>query len=61
MDAFINSAGKFFYRDGDNYCLNGELSPYINDETFKQHFKDVIDFRTNKFYKERFELENENI
>ena len=52
---FLNkSSGEFFIKkDGCALALNGELKDYIHLETFKQHFKDIIDYRTMSYYKER--------
>jgi len=52
---FLNkSSGEFFIKkDGCALALNGELEEYIHLETFKQHFKDIIDYRTMSYYKER--------
>lgn len=52
---FLNkSSGEFFIkRDGCALALNGELEDYIHLETFKQHFKDIIDYITMSYYKER--------
>ena len=52
---FLNkSSGEFFIKkDGCALALNGELEDYTHLETFKQHFKDIIDYRTMSYYKER--------
>ena len=52
---FLNkSSGEFFIKkDGCALALNGKLKDYIHLETFKQHFKDIIDYRTMSYYKER--------
>ena len=52
---FLNkSAGKFFIRkDGCELALADELEDYIHLETFKQHFKDIIEYRTLYYYKTR--------
>ncbi len=52
---FLNkSSGEFFIKkDGCALALNSELKDYIHLETFKQHFKDIIDYRTMSYYKER--------
>ena len=61
QNAFINSAKDYFYKDGENYCLIDKLDNYKDNEVFLKHFKDVIDFRTRKFYKERLEGKYENL
>lgn len=52
---FLNkSAGKFFImKDGCALALNSELEDFIHLETFKQHFKDIINYKTISYYKER--------
>lgn len=49
------SSPDFFYTEGDRFCLNPELMDYIKDPVFIKHFKDIIDYRTRRFYKERLE------
>jgi len=46
---------EFFYRDGDYFCINEKLAPYIVNEYFLIHFKDAIDYRIKNYYKERYE------
>jgi hypothetical protein len=52
---FLNkSSGEFFIKkDGYALALNGKLEEFIHLETFKEHFKDIIDYRTMSYYKER--------
>lgn len=45
----------FFYREGDYFCLNERLEPFITDRYFLIHFKDAIDYRIKSYYKERYE------
>lgn len=49
------TAGDFFFIKGDNFCLTPELSGFITNPAFVLHFKDIIDYRTKRFYKERLE------
>lgn len=49
------SAGEFFYQNGDRFCLAPELESYLANPVFVKHFKDIIDYRTKRFYKERLE------
>ncbi|HHX96401.1 MAG TPA: DEAD/DEAH box helicase family protein [Clostridia bacterium] len=44
----------FFSRNGC-FCLSADLESYLNKSAFLQHFKDVLDYRTRRFYKERLE------
>lgn len=52
---FLNkSSGEFFIkRDGCELALADELEDYIHLETFKEHFKDIIEYRTLYYYKTR--------
>ncbi len=51
----IQTNPEFFYRDGDYFCLNEKLAPFIADKYFLMHFKDAIDYRIKNYYKERYE------
>ena len=53
--AFLNSADEFFYDNGDTYCIKASLKEFEKNKAFIKHFKDVIDYRTSKFYQERLE------
>ena len=55
IKAFLNSAKDFFYRDKSYFCLNDDLGEFIENPVFIAHFKDIIDYRTRRFYKERLE------
>lgn len=52
---FLNkSSGEFFIKKDDcALALNNQLKEYIHLETFKKHFKDIIEYRTMSYYKER--------
>lgn len=52
---FLNkSAGQFFIKKkGFELALADELEDYIHLETFKKHFKDIIEYRTLYYYKTR--------
>ncbi len=58
-DAFVNSAGEFFKDNGYSYSISEELKKFEDNKTFIEHFKDVIDYRTSRFYKERLEEKEE--
>jgi hypothetical protein len=51
----LRSSSDYFYEDGDSLSLNAKLKDYIHNPAFIEHFKDIIDFRTRKFYRERLE------
>ena len=55
IKAFLNSAEEFFYRDNSYFCLNNDLGEFIKNPVFIEHFKDIIDCRTRRFYRERLE------
>ncbi|MBW9158733.1 DEAD/DEAH box helicase family protein [Clostridium tagluense] len=55
IKAFLNSAEAFFYRDKSYFCLYDDLGELSESDVFVAHFKDVIDYRTRRFYKERLE------
>ncbi|MDD3305835.1 MAG: DEAD/DEAH box helicase family protein [Acetobacterium sp.] len=52
------SAGEFFYINGNHFCLAPELESFLANSVFVRHFKDIIDYRTKRFYKERLEKLN---
>ncbi|MEG1296829.1 MAG: DEAD/DEAH box helicase family protein [Niameybacter sp.] len=55
VNALLNSASDFF-RQEEGYVLTLDecLLPFLELETFKMHFKDAIDYRLTKYYRERF-------
>lgn len=55
MDSFQSSCSEFFFRYGEEYCLSENLKPYVTNDAFKKHFKDIIDYKTKRYYKERVE------
>jgi len=55
IKALLNSAEDFFYRDRLYFCLNDDLGESIKNSIFIAHLKDIIDYRTRRFYKERLE------
>ena len=54
---FLNkSAGEFFIKkDGCALALSDDLKDYIHSESFIEHFRDIIEYRTINYYKSRFE------
>ncbi|WP_337961064.1 DEAD/DEAH box helicase [Caloramator sp. mosi_1] len=48
---------EFFFRDGEYFCLVEDLELYLDNQAFKKHFKDALDYRIIKYYKERFKNE----
>lgn len=59
--AFLSTAAEFFYWNNKFYCLNEKLEEFKNNESFIKQFKDVIDYRTRKYYKERLGNKNEGL
>ncbi len=58
MKFLAESAPQFFSQKEGKFCLSNELAPYIKNPAFVRHFKDIIDYKTRRFVRER--LENEN-
>ena len=54
---FLNkSTGEFFIKkDGCALALSDDLKDYIKMESFIEHFKDIIEYKTLYYYKTRFE------
>lgn len=59
--AFLSSASEFFYLNDEFFCLNERLEEFKDNFSFIKQFKDVIDYRTRKYYKERLEKKNESL
>ena len=50
-----SSNGLFISKNGYALSLNEELGEYIQLESFKEHFKDIIEYKTMYYYKNKFE------
>ncbi|WP_039767069.1 MULTISPECIES: hypothetical protein [unclassified Caldicellulosiruptor] len=50
-----NEFSKFLKRDGELLYVSKDLKPFIKNQDFIRHFKDVIDYRVKRYYKERIE------
>ena len=59
--AFLSSASEFFYLKDEFFCLNEKLEEFKDNVSFITQFKDVIDYRTRKYYKERLGKKNESL
>ncbi|HEY5560635.1 MAG TPA: DEAD/DEAH box helicase family protein [Clostridiaceae bacterium] len=57
----LQSASEFFYKDNDSFCLNLLLKNFCDNAYFIKQFKDGIDYRTRKYYKERLENKSEGL
>ena len=57
---FLKKSGKGFFIEKEGYALalNDDLKEYIELDSFKQHFEDIIEYRTLNYYKNRFEKRN---
>ncbi len=55
MKYFMHSSPDFFYEVDNKFCLTPKLKEFIENLTFIRHFKDIIDYKTRRFYKERLE------
>jgi hypothetical protein len=49
------TAAEFFYREAGNFCLAPELERFAADPDFARHVRDIIAWRTKRFYRERLE------
>lgn len=56
---FLQESGKGFFvsRAGVPIALCDEMKDIVQDEVFKTHFKDVIEYRTMDYYKRRYEAQ----
>lgn len=50
----------FIKKEGYEISLSDELKDYINLDSFKNHFKDIIEYRTLNYYKTRYEKKSDN-
>ncbi|WKY47377.1 hypothetical protein Q5O24_13625 [Eubacteriaceae bacterium ES3] len=49
---------KFFYQEDEMFCLSQALDVFVKNPSFVSQFKDIIDYRTTRFYRERLEKLN---
>jgi superfamily II DNA or RNA helicase len=49
------SEGKFFFRDGKDFCLVQELAEFVDNIDFGKHFVDVLEFRVGEYYRNRLQ------
>lgn len=54
---FLKKSSSEFFQDKEGYALalNEDLKDYINLDSFKNHYKDIIEYRTISYYKDRFD------
>lgn len=60
---FLLKSSSDFFKEKEGYllALDDSLAPFIENEAFKEHFKDVIDYRVTRYYRERFKKEKEKL
>ena len=57
---FLKASGKGFFVDKDGYALalREDLKEIITNNAFKNHFKDILEYRTMEYYRRRYSLLN---
>lgn len=60
---FLLKSSSDFFKEKEGYllALDDSLASFIENEAFKEHFKDVIDYRVTRYYRERFKKEKEKL
>ena len=53
---FLKASGKGFFIDKTDYAIaiRDDLKEVINDEAFKKHMKDILEYRTMEYYRRRY-------
>ncbi len=53
---FLKASGKGFFVDKDGYALvlREDLKEIITNNAFKNHFKDILEYRTMEYYRRRY-------
>ena len=49
-----SSKGFFVHAQNNGIAINSSIVPFFKNESFIQHFKDIIDFRTIDYYSRRY-------
>ncbi len=56
------SASNFFVQSKDGpIALSDELLPFIHNQSFIKHFKDILNYRTMDYYSRRYRTENQDV
>ena len=55
INALSKTHSEFFIKKDGAIFLNKDLEKYYSNDLFIKHFKDVIEFRTKEYYKNRFD------
>ena len=55
---FLKASGKGFFVDKEGYAisLRDELKDIIQNTAFKEHMKDILEYRTMEYYRRRYEM-----
>ncbi len=58
---FLKASGKGFFIDKDGYALalRDDLEEITENEAFKRHMKDILEYRTMEYYRRRYIKEKE--
>jgi hypothetical protein len=51
----VKSHGEFFYVDGEDFCVSGDVDRFRGNKEFVEHFRDAVEFRVREYYKGRME------
>lgn len=53
---FLKASGKGFFIDKEGYVLaiRDDLEAVIDNEAFKKHMKDILEYRTMEYYRRRY-------
>lgn len=57
---FLKASGKGFFVDKEGYAisLRDELKDIIQNTAFKEHMRDILEYRTMEYYRRRYEENN---
>ena len=60
---FLKASGKGFFVDREGYviALRDELGGIIENEAFKAHMKDILEYRTMEYYRRRYQKDGESV
>ena len=60
---FLKASGKGFFVDREGYviALRDELGGIIENEAFKSHMKDILEYRTMEYYRRRYQKDGESV
>lgn len=54
---FLKASGKGFFIEKDGYALSirDDLKTIIENEAFKKHMRDILEYRTMEYYRRKYE------